>query len=133
MRRFELPFALIHSIEDSILEIVFCEAIEIDMDMVTKLHKVLESFCTNEVCILVNNINEFNYSFEAQMNIFDLEKIVAVSFVCYTKNSHRAVEAMLNLPRKNEPNAKIFYEYREGIEWLEQQFVDVNNSLINST
>ena len=99
MNSYDLPFAKIILLQDDIAEAIVHAEIEVNVDMVDQLHSFLIAKLKSPFSILVNRCNQYNYDFEAQVKVGDIEQMHAVAVVTYSNISTAAAKAMINVPR----------------------------------
>ena len=120
----ELPFAKVTKLEDSLAEIVVDEGVELSSEMVAQFHEVLLTNFSQPIGILVNKINEYAYTFRAQLRLGDTPEIRAIGVVAYSEMSIRTTNSLKNLPRKSPLNLEIFDSRKRALDWLKSQLLE---------
>ena len=121
MNTFELPFAKVMRLDVSLAEIVVDEGVELDSDMVGRFHDFLVANFTPPIGILVNKINQYTYTFRAQLKLGDIPEVGAIGVVAYSQMSRRTTEAFSGLPRKLPLNLRIFDDRKRALLWLKEE------------
>ncbi len=129
MNTIELPFAKVVKLDVSSAEIIVDEGVELNSEMVSQFHQALVDNFTPPVCILVNKINQYTYTFRAQLALGDIPEVGAIGVVVYSQMSKRTTEAFSGLPRKLPLNLMIFDNRKRAIEWLKEEYVQKQSIL----
>ncbi len=121
MNTLELPFAKVLIRDVSLAEIIADEGVEINSEMVLQLHTLLLSNFSHPIGILENKINEYSYTFRAQIKLGDIPEVGAIAVVAYSQMSKKTTQAFNGLPRKHKLNLQIFDKRKDATEWLETE------------
>jgi len=120
MNEFRLSFCKLVIISDIITETIVDDKIEINNAMIREYHNWLAKQHDGDFGILINKVNHYSYSFDAQLEIGTIDRIKAIAVVVPDKSREIAAETILNsIIRKNIPH-RIFYDRNEAINWLNQ-------------
>lgn len=120
MQLYELPFAKIIILSDSIAEVIINEDIEMTLPMVKTYHEFLLSRLVSPFSLLINKVNTYTYDFDAQLNIANLDEINAMAVVAYSRVTKISTEYLKSsVPREVDWNLKIFSDRSEALRWLE--------------
>jgi len=126
---YELPFAKIIILSDSIAEVIINENIEMTLAMVNQYHDFLLSHLNSPFSLLINKLNTYTYDFEAQMNLATLTEINAMAVVAYSRSTTISTEYLKSLvPRDIDWNLNIFSNREEAINWLRLEQDKLANS-----
>lgn len=117
----ELSFLKIIKLADDLIEAVVNEGVEITLDMVEEYHAWIRANLKHPCYILVNRINSYTYTFDAQLQISTLPEIRAIALLAYSRPSQLAAESLIALPRVNPWNCQIFSDRDAAIAWLDNQ------------
>lgn len=117
-----LSFGYISILADNIVEITVDEGVEISLEMIEESQRFLDSQLSNSFSMLINQVNDYTYSYEAQLSVASHENLVAVAFVYFSDFSKRVSET-LNARRVHDNlNTKMFsgleLGWQEAITWL---------------
>jgi len=121
MESYHLPFAEIIILRADIAEIKINDGIEMDIVMVKQYHEFLLAHLSAPFSLLINKVNAYTYSFDAQLELATLEEIKAMAVVTYSKNSSTTTQYLSTLPRKISWNMSQFPNRQKALQWLEQQ------------
>jgi len=125
MKTKTFPFAEISKIDNSIAEIIACDGVEIDVDNVSQLYNWKRENLNAPFGILVNKINSYSYTFEAQMKLGDLEEIKAVAVISYQKLTEISTRLLKTAPTKQKLNLEIFDDRNQALKWLKAELAEV--------
>lgn len=95
------------------------ENVEMTLEMVEQYHTFLLSRLISPFSLLINKINSYTYSFDAQVNLATIKEINAMAVVAYTQVSQISTEYLkTTVPRKVNWNLKIYNNREEALNWL---------------
>ena len=118
---FRLRFCKLVPLSDEITEIIADKGTEINLEDVNAFHNWLDNNHENDIALLVNKKNHCSYTFNAQREMGNLERIKAIAYVIYDNASEIALQSMLAMKsRRNIPHY-ISYDYDEALNWLKLQ------------
>jgi len=116
---YELPFAKIIILSDSIAEVIINENVEMTLAMVEQYHEFLLSHLVSPFSLLINKINAYTYDFDAQVNLATLKEINAMAVVAYTRSTKISTQYLnSSVPRKRDWNLNICSNRDEALNWL---------------
>jgi len=116
---YELPFAKIIILSDSIAEVIINENVEMTLAMVEQYHEFLLSHLVSPFSLLINKINAYTYDFDAQVNLATLKEINAMAVVAYTRSTKLSTQYLnSSVPRKRDWNLNICSNRDEALNWL---------------
>ena len=118
MELHELPFGKIIILKKDIAEVIMNEGVEMNAEMVDQFHDFLLDNLSRPFSVLVNKINNYAYSFEAQQTLGTLEELKAIAVVTYDRMSEISTNAVANFPRDVDWNMKIFSNRDEALDWI---------------
>lgn len=121
MDLYELPHTKIIKLSDDVAEVIVNEGVEYDMKMVELYHQWIRDHMHHPCCILVNKVNSYTYSFEAQRKLATIPEIKAIALVVYSRASEVATESLVELPKSKPWNSKIFSDREKALQWLASQ------------
>lgn len=117
----KLPFAQLIKLDSDMMEVIVNEGVEMDVEMVNQYHAWLLENLTPPFGILVNKINGYTYTFEAQKILADLPEIKAMAVISYWQVSAQSTKSLKAIPRKIKWNMEIFNNRKEGLNWLNRE------------
>lgn len=127
---YELPFAKITILSDSIAEVIINDKVEMTLSMVEQYHDFLLAHLVSPFSLLINKVNNYTYSFDAQVNLATLKEINAMAVVAYTRSTKISTECLKSsVPRKTDWNLKIYFDREEALNWLQLQQENLTSRL----
>ena len=124
----DLSFATIIKLREDIAEVIINEGVEMDLDMVNQYHEYLLSHFDAPFSLLINKVNSYSYTFEAQMALATLKEINVMAVVVYSRAAKFSTEDLEARPRPIDWNMNIFSNRDEALTWLKLN----QDTLINS-
>ena len=121
MRVNQLSFGQIILLREDIAEVIVNPDIEFDSQMVEEYHEFLLTHLKAPFALLVNKLNSYSYSLEAQLEIANLKEISAMAVVSYSISTNITTKLLINIPRSVHWNLKIFPDREEALLWLENE------------
>jgi len=121
MNSFKLSFAQINLLNEHIAEVIVNEGIELNMSMVEEYHAFLLSHLKPPFSLLINKINAYTYTFEAQKNIANLTEIQALAVISYNKVTSITTRQLASFPRNTRWNLQIFSDKTDALNWLKTE------------
>ncbi len=119
MKVHELPFSKIIILSDSVAEVIINEGVEMDVTMVELYHEFLLSHLSSPFSLLINKINSYSYSFEAQIKLASLKEISAMAVVTYSRAAELATNNLAtSVPREVDWNLRVFSNRDNALNWL---------------
>ncbi len=125
----ELSFAKIIILREDIAEVIVNDGVEMDMAMVKEYHDFLISNLRHPFSLLINKVNSYTYSFDAQINLATLKEINAMAIVSYNRKTTISTQSLASRPRALDWNLKIFSNMHEALAWLASEQEESNKSL----
>ena len=120
MDLYELPFAKIIILSDDIAEVMINDGIDMDIKMVNKYHDFLLSHLNNPFSLLINKVNSYAYTGDAQNKLATLKEINAMAIVSYNRVTTSVTEG-LALMHEEDWHLKIFNDRSVALKWLESE------------
>lgn len=121
MDSYKLSFGKINKLNDSIAEIIVNEGVEMNLKMVKEYHIWISEHLLDPCGLLINKINGYTYTFEAQRELANLPQIKAMAVITYNKISAVSTKVLTKIPRENKWNLEMFDERSQGLEWLKKE------------
>ncbi len=119
MNLYELSFAKLIIIRDDVAELIVNEAIEVDLSMIEEYHNLLLSIFNSSFSVLVNKINSYSYTFEAQRQIPALKLIHATDVLTYNNMTEVTTTELTKMSSQGKKwNMKMFSDRDKAIAWL---------------
>ena len=118
MQEFELSFAKIIIHDKSLAEVIINDNVEMDKDMVDDYHAFLKSHLKAPFSLLINKLNRYSYTFEAQQKIATIPEIDRMAVVVYRQATRTSTDSLISIPRKQLWEVKVFSDYDDAMSWL---------------
>jgi len=116
---YELDFARINLLNDSIAEVIIHNGVELNVDMVNEYHDFLIKHLKSPFSLLVNKLNSYTYDFEAQQILATIEQIKAIAVVTYSRSATITTQYLASQPRATDWNIQIFSDRTSALLWLQ--------------
>jgi hypothetical protein len=125
-----LSFAKVNIISENIAEVVVREDIEISLEMSEEYDDFLTRNFPNNFALLVNKINQYDFSFEAKLSMASHENLKAIAVVTYTDEGKLSVEKLAAMRQLDGWNVKVFdglnLGWQDGLAWLQNELNSVS-------
>ena len=119
---YRLSFAEVTLLKDHLAEVVVDENVEITLSMVNEYHDFLINNLRPPFGLLINKVNSYSYTFEAQSELASLDDIKAMAVITHGRMAtERATNHLISFPRQKEWNIRTFIDRTEGLLWLKEQ------------
>jgi hypothetical protein len=105
-------------LEKDIVEVIVDDGIEIDLLMIEEYHKFLLDKMAYPFSILINKINSYSYTFEAQLQLATLSQINVMAVIAYTRTSEISTKNLASFTREIPWTLEIFNERESALSWL---------------
>ena len=132
MQKHRLSFAHINIINNQIAEIIVDDGVVVSLEMIEEHDDFLTTIFDGEFGVLVNKINNYHYSPEAQLIMGSIENIVAVAVVNYTTQDKQSSKEIIDKRFMDQLNIKIFSGLELGrqqaITWLQQELANISTN-----
>jgi len=113
-----LSFASVEVLPRGIVELTVNHGVDVSRQMVAELHGFLAAL-EQAHHLLVNKINAYSYSYEAQQTLLASPHIGAVALVAYSRISEVSVRSLLlSFPRSTANRVALFQDREKALEWL---------------
>ena len=126
----ELSFGYIILLSENIAEVVVNQNIVMTIEMVEEYDCFLKCHFNNDFGLLINKINHYTQTFEAQLSIASLSGIKAIAVVTYNQNCKQVTNTLENKRKIDHWNLKQFsgleLGLQSGLSWLEQELSNEN-------
>jgi len=128
----QLSFAKINILSDTIAEVIVGQGIEISLEMSEEYDDFLTRKFTNNFALLVNKVNQYDFSFEAKLSMASHENLTAIAVITYENEGKQSVEKLAAMRKIDGWNLKVFdglnLGWQEGYDWLQEQLNEVTLS-----
>ena len=117
-----LSFCLLKRLPGRIVEVVPDAGVEIDLDMIEELDRSMIALMGDTFAILVNKVNSYSVSFEAQIKVGLLDEVKATAVVAYDSFGVMGAQQIKAMTEgEEEKKIDIFFDKTQAISWLEEK------------
>lgn len=113
-----LSFAQMTIIQQDLAEIVVNEGVEMNVSMVREYAEFLKSNLVSPYFILVNRLNSYSYTFNAQQLLSEIEGTYSFAITSYNRPSTLTSELMIANADNVQGNVKLFSDREAALAWL---------------
>lgn len=106
-------------LQEDIAEVIINEGVEINLEMLAEIHEILINHLKSPFSLLINKLNHYALSFEAQQQMSRLTQVNARAVVVYDKASEASSRLIAHTSRQKPQNFQIFYDRHSALEWLQ--------------
>jgi len=123
--KYQLSFATVTLLSDSIAEITVNKDVEISLEMAEEFHQLLVDNFKSDFGILVNKVYHYTYAFEAKLTLGSASNIKAIAVVVYNQAGNKTTDALLEVRSQDGLNLKSFSGLelgrQQGLDWLKTE------------
>jgi hypothetical protein len=123
-KTYALSFGTATLLAPNLVEVIVNEGVEMDLVMVREYHAFINKELATPCGTLINKKNSYSFTFEAELEISNLNKIKAIAAVVYNEAGRIATEFVGALPTHKQWNMKIFNDRQAALDWLHEQLHD---------
>ena len=120
-----LSFANINILSDSVAEVIVNQGVEISLEMSEEYNDFLCEQFPNKFALLVNKVNQYDFSFEAKLSMASHENLKAIAVITYNNESKQSVEKLAAMRHLDGWNLKVFdglnLGREDGLAWLQSE------------
>lgn len=127
MNHHSLSFGQIIILQPDIAEVIIGDGIEMNESMVDDYHNFLIEHLVAPFSILVNKLNAYTYTFEAQLKLGTIPQIYSMAVVVYSHISEVATNSLSSMPRTTPWNLRTFHHRDQALSWLQQNQASIRN------
>jgi len=117
----KLSFGEITLLQEDIAEVIVNDRVEFNLEMVAEYHEFLINKMKCPFSLLINKLNSYTYTFEAQQHLATLTDINAMAVVSYSNITELTTKSLIQVPREIDWKIKIFNEREVALQWLQDQ------------
>lgn len=125
MKKYRLSFAYINIIDNKIAEVIVDEGINVSLEMIEEHDDLLMKIFDGKFGILVNKINNYSYSIEAQLIMGSLENIAAIAAITYSVQGKDSSKLIADIRIIDQLNVKTFsgleLGWQQAVSWLQNE------------
>tara|TARA_R110001583_G_scaffold177813_1_gene333460 strand:- start:116 stop:526 length:411 start_codon:yes stop_codon:yes gene_type:complete len=131
-----LSFGYFTLLAENIVEVTIDEGIELSLEMIEECDIFFKAHIFGDFGMLINRINEYTYSYEAQLTIGSYQGLKAIAFVYYSEKSKNIVEEVNFTRAPDNWNSCIFsgleLEWQQAFQWLQHELLNGNRQAASS-
>lgn len=116
-----LSFGRIIKLQDNLAEVIVNKDVEFNTAMIDEYHTWLLENLSAPFALLINKINPYTYTFDAQLNIANLPGIRAMAILAYSRVTEESTNVLISMPRKNKWNVRQFHLRANALSWLNDE------------
>ena len=122
MKEYTLSFCKFIKHNESLLEVIIDNAIDLNTKHANKANVLLNRIFNKPYGVLVDVRNDFSFTHEGGVTIGNPKMEKRVAFFAHRKHSEIALRSVIRMQNAGFPkkNLKIFYERESAIKWLEE-------------
>ena len=119
MTNYEFSFGKIIILQDDIAEVIVNEGIVFNIEMVAEYHEFILNKMKHPCSLLINKVNSYAYTLEAQQHLATLSQINSMAVVSYNVASETTTKSLVAMAREKPWELKIFKSRDLAFNWLE--------------
>ncbi|XPF94398.1 hypothetical protein ACM9HF_20695 [Colwellia sp. RE-S-Sl-9] len=120
-----LSFGFINILSENIAEIIINNNVVITLEMIDEYDQFLAEHFKEDFGLLINRINHYSFTFEAQLSIGSLEGLKAMAVIYYNEVSKESTSNILKAREVDNFNLKMFsgleLGWQSGLDWLNKE------------
>ena len=89
-----LSFGFYNILANNVIEVTADEGIELSLEMVEESYQFINEYVTGDFVLLINRINNYTYSYEAQLSLASHENLKAIAFVYYSEQGENTTKQL---------------------------------------
>lgn len=124
-----LSFGFFNIFANNIIEVTVDENIEMTLEMVEECHEFINKHVVDDFAMLINRINNYTYTYEAQLSIASHEGLKAMAFVCYSEKSELVTKQLQDSRSFDQWQHPIFsgleLGWQQAYQWLESELLTI--------
>jgi len=128
----KLSFGYVNILSENIAEIIVDEGVEITLEMTEECDDFLAQKFAGDLGILVHRINNYSFTYEAQLTVASYEKIKAMAVVAYSQQGEQLTRELLDKRAMDGWNLKSFsgleLGWQQAYDWLQNELVTAEAS-----
>jgi len=131
-----LSFGYFTLIAENIVEVTIDEGIELSLEMIEECDVFFKAHIFGNFGMLINRINEYTYSYEAQLSMGSYTGLKAIAFVYYSDESRIIIEEVKLKRVYDNWNSCIFsgldLEWQKAFQWLQNQLLTSDEQAVSN-
>jgi len=106
--QYNLSFAQFTIHSDNILEMLVNDDTEVTLEMIAESDRFITEYFPNNFVLLINSINNYTYSYEAQLCIGSHENLTGIAFLYYSQSDLDVINQLKAKRKMDNWNSKTF-------------------------
>ena len=131
-----LSFGYFTLLTENVVEVIIDEGIDLSLEMVEECDVFLKAHFFKDFGMLINLINKYTYSYEAQLTIGSHSGLKAIAYVYYSDESKRLVEKINVIRAHDNWNFCMFsgseLEWQHAVNWLQHELLPDSEQVISN-
>jgi hypothetical protein len=115
-----VSFAKIQVLSADLAEITVDHGVDINLKMVTEIHRCLLSIFRYSFSLLINKSNSYSTQLEALILFGSLDAINKIAIFAPNRYAQMSAEFSATIPSSLELNIQVFTERDEALVWIKQ-------------
>lgn len=120
-----LSFGYFNILAENILEVIVDDGVELTLEMLEESHQFVDDHFSCEFAMLVNKVNNYSYSYEAQLSLGSYAGLKAIAFVCFSSDDSENIAKLLKMRAIDALNAQLFsgleLGWQQAFSWLQKE------------
>ena len=130
--KYRLSFGVFNLLADNILEVTVDEGIEMSLEMIEECSDFVHEHISGDFGMIVNRINNYTYTYEAQLSLASYQGLKAIAFVYYNNESKEIIKSLHEKRQEDEWNFQVFsgleLGWQQAFQWIKSELIPVNIS-----
>lgn len=132
MVKMDLSFCELEVIDTAIARVTVFYGVEVDKCHIEEYHQALNSLFQEPFALLIDQKNQYSYSYEAMSTIGSLDNLKAVAILAYSMKTIESMRVFGRVPRPVHLNMEFFFEQDQALNWLKSELLSNQEELLNS-
>lgn len=131
-----LSFGYFTLLAENIVEVCIDDGIELSLEMIEECDDFFKAHIFGDFGMLINRINEYSYSYEAQLSVGSYQGLKAIAFVYYSDECKAQVEELSAKRAYDNWNSEIFsgleLGWQQALSWLERELLHGKQQVVSN-
>ena len=124
-----LSFGFYNIFPNNVIEVTPDEGIEITLEIVEECHDFIKENVIGDFALLINRINNYTYTYEAQFSIGSHSGMKTLAFVCYSDKSLLVTKQLQESRSFDQWKYPVYsgldLGWQEAYQWLESELATI--------
>lgn len=126
---YNLSYAKVKMLSDNLAEVIVDHNITITLEMIEELDRFIQENFKQPFALLVNKINQYEYTFEAMASMVSHELLIAMAVINYDDIAEDPIHQVIKIRAIDQLNIKVFSGLELGFQaakaWLIEELANV--------